>query len=114
MGEATEAGMLRALLGRVADLRVQNVMMNSTNKVGDAFRLIDKDGGGSLNHDELFSGLRKHEDLRHVVGLKDDASFNDFEKLVQDADKNGDRSISLEEFEELCRKWHSAALNLTS
>ena len=110
---ATEAGMLRILLAKVDDLRVQNVLAASTNKVADAFRIIDKDGGGTLTHGELFSGLRKHEDLRKIVGLRDDANFADFERLVADADSNDDKQVSLGEFEALCQKWAAAADNLS-
>ena len=107
--EATEAGMLRSLLSKVDDLRVQNILADSSNKVIAAFGIIDKDGSGSLTHDELFNGLHKHAELRKIVGLPDDATFSDFQQFVQDADTNGDGRISLGEFETLCPKWQRAA-----
>lgn len=111
---ATEAGMLRALLTKVDDLRVQNILSASANKVASAFGIIDRDGSGTVTHDELFNGLHKHGDLRKIVGLRDGATLRDFEQLVQDADRDGDQVISLDEFEKLCRRWKSAARDQTA
>jgi len=101
----TEVQMLTSLLHKVDDLAVASRIASSTDKIADAYRIIDKDGSGQLTHDELLRGLRRHKDLRALVGLQDTASMADFEALYKSSDGDGDKQISLDEFINLCSKW---------
>ncbi len=59
------------------------------DKVDKAFDLLDKDGGGTLDHDEMRAAL---EELK--VTVTDD----EFEKLMFVIDKDNDNEINREEF----------------
>lgn len=65
--------------------------MNSSSKLQSAFKMFDKDGGGSISTDELKTVLSFGQNL-------DDELIN---KIINQVDVNGDGEISYQEFEKL-------------
>ena len=60
----------------------------SDAKLTQAFKMFDKDGGGSISIDEIKQVLSFGQDL------DDDA----FDELILQVDENGDGEVSFEEF----------------
>ena len=61
-----------------------------------AFRAFDKDGNGSISIDEIMSIFRK---------TSNNVDKKVFEKMMKDADSNGDGAIEFEEFNEIMEKF---------
>lgn len=66
------------------------------SKVSDIFRLLDRDGNGTISSTELKTVLAQ------VHGAEDAADIA--KELILDADTNGDGVIQLTEFFEVIRK----------
>jgi calcium-dependent protein kinase len=62
-----------------------------------AFQAFDKDGSGKISTDEIMQIFNNTE-------LKDKAVFD---KMINEADENGDGEISYEEFKDLMTKFFS-------
>jgi calcium-dependent protein kinase len=60
-----------------------------------AFQAFDKDGSGKINIDEIMQ----------IFNNKDINDKSVFEKIVKEADENGDGEISYEEFRDLMTKF---------
>ena len=70
----------------VATMNEKNILSN--NKLHTAFKMFDKDGGGSISTDEIKQVLSFGQNL-------DEAVVN---QIIQQVDENGDGEISYEEF----------------
>lgn len=70
----------------VATMNEKNLLSN--NKLHTAFKMFDKDGGGSISTDEIKQVLSFGQNL-------DEAVVN---QIIQQVDANGDGEISYEEF----------------
>jgi len=60
----------------------------SNNKLQTAFKMFDKDGGGSISTDEIKQVLSFGQNLDEAV----------VQQIIEQVDKNGDGEISYEEF----------------
>lgn len=76
----------------VATMNEKNLLSN--NKLQTAFKMFDKDGGGSISIDEIKQVLSFGQNL-------DEAVVN---QIIQQVDANGDGEISYEEFAEMMLK----------
>jgi calcium-dependent protein kinase len=79
----------------VATMNEKNLLSN--NKLQTAFKMFDKDGGGSISTDEIKQVLSFGQNL-------DEKVVND---IIKQVDANGDGEISFEEFAEMMKK-HSS------
>lgn len=70
----------------VATMNEKNILSN--NKLHTAFKMFDKDGGGSISTEEIKQVLSFGQNL-------DEAVVN---QIIQQVDANGDGEISYEEF----------------
>jgi Ca2+-binding EF-hand superfamily protein len=66
----------------------------SNNKLQTAFKMFDKDGGGSISTDEIRQVLSFGQNLEESV-------VND---IIAQVDANGDGEISFDEFAEMMLK----------
>jgi len=73
----------------VATLNEKNLLSN--NKLQTAFRMFDKDGGGSISIDEIKQILSFGQTLEPEV----------IDTIMKQVDANGDGEISFEEFQEM-------------
>jgi len=76
----------------VATMNEKNLLSN--NKLQTAFKMFDKDGGGSISTDEIKQVLSFGQSL-------DEKVVND---IIKQVDANGDGEISFEEFAEMMKK----------
>ena len=76
----------------VATMNEKNLLSN--NKLQTAFKMFDKDGGGSISTDEIRQVLSFGQNL-------DEKVVND---IIKQVDANGDGEISFEEFAEMMKK----------
>ena len=76
----------------VATMNEKNLLSN--NKLQTAFKMFDKDGGGSISTDEIKQVLSFGQNL-------DEKVVND---IIKQVDANGDGEISFEEFAEMMKK----------
>jgi calcium-dependent protein kinase len=76
----------------VATMNEKNLLSN--NKLQTAFKMFDKDGGGSISTDEIKQVLSFGQTL-------DEKVIND---IIKQVDANGDGEISFEEFAEMMKK----------
>jgi len=70
----------------VATMNEKNLLSN--NKLQTAFKMFDKDGGGSISTDEIKQVLSFGQNLDEAV----------VQQIIEQVDKNGDGEISYEEF----------------
>ena len=70
----------------VATMNEKNLLSN--NKLHTAFKMFDKDGGGSISTDEIKQVLSFGQNLDEAV----------VQQIIEQVDKNGDGEISYEEF----------------
>ena len=70
----------------VATMNEKNLLSN--NKLHTAFKMFDKDGGGSISTDEIKQVLSFGQSLDETV----------VQQIIDQVDKNGDGEISYEEF----------------
>jgi len=83
------------LLLTVTDHQLRNV----NERMYKMFLLIDENGDGSLSPDEIkryFEKILKDDPIINQMGL-----LTDIDKIVEEADKNGDGQISFKEFVEV-------------
>ena len=66
----------------------------SNNKLQTAFKMFDKDGGGSISTDEIKQVLSFGQNLDEKV----------VNQIIEQVDANGDGEISFEEFAEMMKK----------
>jgi len=76
----------------VASMNEKNLLSN--NKLQSAFKMFDKDGGGSISTDEIKQVLSFGQNLEEAV-------VND---IIKQVDANGDGEISFDEFAEMMLK----------
>ena len=76
----------------VATMNEQNLLSN--NKLQIAFKMFDKDGGGSISTEEIRQVLSFGQNLEESVIFK----------IIQQVDANGDGEISFEEFAAMMHK----------
>jgi len=76
----------------VASMNEKNLLSN--NKLQSAFKMFDKDGGGSISTDEIKQVLSFGQNLEESV-------VND---IIRQVDANGDGEISFDEFAEMMLK----------
>jgi len=76
----------------VASMNEKNLLSN--NKLQSAFKMFDKDGGGSISTDEIRQVLSFGQNLEESV-------VND---IIKQVDANGDGEISFDEFAEMMLK----------
>ena len=76
----------------VASMNEKNLLSN--NKLQSAFKMFDKDGGGSISTDEIKQVLSFGQNLEESV-------VND---IIKQVDANGDGEISFDEFAEMMLK----------
>lgn len=70
----------------VATLNEKNLLSN--NKLQTAFKMFDKDGGGTISVDEIKEVLSFGQNLdEHII-----------QQIIKQVDANGDGEISYEEF----------------
>lgn len=73
----------------VATLNEKNLLSN--NKLQTAFKMFDKDGGGSISIEEIKQVLSFGQNLdEHVI-----------QQIIHQVDANGDGEISYEEFAQM-------------
>jgi len=72
----------------------------SNNKLQTAFKMFDKDGGGSISTDEIKQVLSFGQNLDEKV----------VNEIIKQVDANGDGEISFEEFAEMMKKASWASL----
>ena len=70
----------------VATMNEKNLLSN--NKLQTAFKMFDKDGGGSISTDEIKQVMSFGQNLDEAV----------VQQIIEQVDKNGDGEISYEEF----------------
>ena len=75
----------------VATMNEKNLLSN--NKLQTAFKMFDKDGGGSISTDEIKQVLAFGQNLDEKV----------IADIIKQVDANGDGEISFEEFAEMMR-----------
>lgn len=73
----------------VATLNEKNLLSN--NKLQTAFKMFDKDGGGSISVEEIKEVLSFGQNLDEEV----------VQQIIQQVDANGDGEISYEEFSQM-------------
>jgi calcium-dependent protein kinase len=73
----------------VATLNEKNLLSN--NKLQTAFKMFDKDGGGSISIDEIKQVLSFGQTLEESV----------VQQIIQQVDANGDGEISYDEFAQM-------------
>jgi len=73
----------------VATLNEKNLLSN--NKLQTAFKMFDKDGGGSISIDEIKEVLSFGQHLDEDV----------IQQIIKQVDENGDGEISYEEFSQM-------------
>ena len=66
----------------------------SNNKLQTAFKMFDKDGGGSISTDEIKQVLSFGQNLDEKV----------VNQIIEQVDANGDGEVSFEEFAEMMKK----------
>lgn len=76
----------------VASMNEKNLLNNS--KLQTAFKMFDKDGGGSISIDEIKQVLSFGQNLDEEV----------IAQIIKQVDANGDGEISYEEFAEMMLK----------
>jgi calcium-dependent protein kinase len=76
----------------VASMNEKNLLNNS--KLQTAFKMFDKDGGGSISIDEIKQVLSFGQNLDEEV----------ISQIIKQVDANGDGEISYEEFAEMMLK----------
>jgi calcium-dependent protein kinase len=76
----------------VATMNENNLLSN--NKLQTAFKMFDKDGGGSISTDEIKQVLSFGQNLDEKV----------VNEIIKQVDANGDGEISFEEFAEMMKK----------
>jgi calcium-dependent protein kinase len=76
----------------VATMNEKNLISN--NKLQTAFKMFDKDGGGSISTDEIKQVLSFGQNLDEKV----------VNQIIEQVDANGDGEISFEEFAEMMKK----------
>merc|ERR1712167_369397 len=76
----------------VATMNEKNLLSN--NKLQSAFKMFDKDGGGSISTDEIKQVLSFGQNLEESV----------VNEIIQQVDANGDGEISFDEFAEMMLK----------
>jgi calcium-dependent protein kinase len=76
----------------VATMNEKNLLSN--NKLQTAFKMFDKDGGGSISTDEIKQVLSFGQNLDEKV----------VNEIIKQVDANGDGEISFEEFAEMMKK----------
>mgnify|MGYP006160984887 FL=1 len=82
----------------VATMAEKNLLSN--NKLQTAFKMFDKDGGGSISTDEIKQVLSFGQNLDEKV----------VNEIIKQVDANGDGEISFEEFAEMMKKANWASL----
>jgi len=82
----------------VATMNEKNLLSN--NKLQTAFKMFDKDGGGSISTDEIKQVLSFGQNLDEKV----------VNEIIKQVDANGDGEISFEEFAEMMKKASWASL----
>ena len=75
----------------VATMNEKNMLSN--NKLQTAFKMFDKDGGGSISTDEIKQVLSFGQNLDEKV----------IAEIIKQVDANGDGEISFEEFAEMMK-----------
>ena len=73
----------------VATLNEKNLLSN--NKLQTAFKMFDKDGGGSISVDEIKQVLSFGQNLDEEV----------VQQIIKQVDANGDGEISYDEFSQM-------------
>lgn len=73
----------------VASMSDKNMLSN--NKLETAFKMFDKDGGGSISTDEIKQVLSFGQTLDEDV----------IQTIIKQVDENGDGEISFEEFAQM-------------
>lgn len=76
----------------VATLNEKNLLSN--NKLQTAFKMFDKDGGGSISTDEIKQVLSFGQNLDEAL----------IEQIIKQVDENGDGEISYDEFAQMMLK----------
>ena len=76
----------------VASMNEKNLLSN--NKLQTAFKMFDKDGGGSISTDEIKQVLSFGQNLEESV----------VNEIIKQVDANGDGEISFDEFAEMMLK----------
>jgi calcium-dependent protein kinase len=76
----------------VASMNEKNLLSN--NKLQSAFKMFDKDGGGSISTDEIKQVLSFGQNLEESV----------VNEIINQVDANGDGEISFDEFAEMMLK----------
>jgi calcium-dependent protein kinase len=76
----------------VASMNEKNLLSN--NKLQSAFKMFDKDGGGSISTDEIKQVLSFGQNLEESV----------VNEIIAQVDANGDGEISFDEFAEMMLK----------
>lgn len=76
----------------VATMNEKDIL--SSNKLQTAFKMFDKDGGGSISIDEIKEVLSFGQTLDEAV----------VQQIIKQVDENGDGEISFEEFSEMMLK----------
>ena len=76
----------------VATMNEKNLISN--NKLQTAFKMFDKDGGGSISTDEIKQVLSFGQNLDEKV----------VNQIIEQVDANGDGEISFEEFVKVMKK----------
>lgn len=67
------------------------------NRLMQVFKLVDKDGSGTITKEELFE----------FFNLGTDAESQKFiQNMIEEADKNGDGEISFQEFLDVMKELH--------
>ena len=73
----------------VATLNEKNLLSN--NKLQTAFKMFDKDGGGSISIEEI----------KQVLSFGQNLDENVIQQIIHQVDANGDGEISYEEFAQM-------------
>lgn len=76
----------------VATMNEKNLM--SSNKLQTAFKMFDKDGGGSISTDEI----------KHILSFGNQLDDAVVKSILKQVDENGDGEISFEEFAQMMNK----------
>lgn len=76
----------------VATMNEKNLLSN--NKLQTAFKMFDKDGGGTISTDEIKQVLSFGQSLDEEV----------IQQIIQQVDANGDGEISFDEFAQMMLK----------
>ena len=76
----------------VASMNEKNLLSN--NKLQTAFKMFDKDGGGSISTEEIKQVLSFGQNLEESV----------VNEIIKQVDANGDGEISFDEFAEMMLK----------